>query len=708
LNTPYPATAYLKGFLNTQGVESKQMDLGIETILRLFSKNGLQQVFDVAEPGLGSASPNAQRICTMQERYIRTIDPVISFLQDDDPTLAHLICGRNFLPEASKFAELEDPEWAFGTMGIRDHARHIATLYLEDISDLIVEVVDPHFGFSRYAERLGLSAHSFDALREELHAPESLITSMMLDILKEKVQECRPTLVCLSVPFPGNLFAALKCGQWLKTHHPQVTVAMGGGYPNTELRSLSDARVFGYVDFISLDDGEAPLMQLLAHLNGEIPKAELKRTFALVDGAVTYCNGSTAPDVRQADVGTPDYTGLPLRKYLSVIQLTNPMHRLWSDGRWNKLTMAHGCYWGKCTFCDVSLDYIQRYEATSATRIVDRMEELIVQTGQRGFHFVDEAAPPALMRSVALEILRRGLVVSWWTNIRFEKSFHFDLCRLLAASGCIAVSGGLEVASDRLLKLIAKGVTVEQVTRVNDNFNRAGIMVHAYLMYGFPTQTAQETIDSLEVVRQMFAAGVLQSAFWHRFAMTAHSPVGLEPSAFKVKNLTPELGTFANNDLTHEDPTGADHDLFKDGLNKSLFNYMHAIGFEEPLQSWFDHRVPKTSLSPDLIEGFLADEEFRETKSNHVLVWTGGPVHYDAKAKGLRITTQQDTLQIPIAAAEGKWLANMLYALTPEQCITFTYAQLQEAHAQQGLRNFPQLWFGNTMEAIREAGLLVV
>lgn len=708
MNTPYPATAYLKGFLNTQGVESTQIDLGIETILRLFSKKGLQQVFDVAEQGIGDASPNAQRIHALRDVYIRTIGPVISFLQDDDPTLAHLICGRNFLPEASKFAELEDPEWAFGTMGIRDQARHIATLYLEDLSDLIVEVVDPHFGFSRYAERLGLSAHSFDALHEELHAPESLITSMMLHILKEKIQECQPTLVCLSVPFPGNLFAALKCGQWLKTHHPQVTVAMGGGYPNTELRSLSDARVFGFVDFISLDDGEAPLMQLLAHLNGQIPIAELKRTFALVDGAVEYCNGSTAPDVRQADVGTPDYTGLPLRKYLSVIQLTNLMHRLWSDGRWNKLTMAHGCYWGKCTFCDVSLDYIQRFEATSATRIVDRMEELIAQTGQRGFHFVDEAAPPALMRSVAMEILRRGLVVSWWTNIRFEKSFHFDLCRLLAASGCIAVSGGLEVASDRLLKLIAKGVTVEQVTRVNDHFNRAGIMVHAYLMYGFPTQTAQETIDSLEVVRQMFAAGVLQSAFWHRFAMTAHSPVGLEPSTFQVKNLTPDLGTFANNDLTHEDPTGADHDLFKDGLNKSLFNYMHAIGFEEPLQSWFDHRVPKTSLPSDLIEDFLSDEEFRETKPNHVLVWTGGPVQYDEKAKALRITTQQDTLLIPIAAAEGKWLTGMLHALTPKRCITFTYAQLQEAHAQQGLRNFPQLWFGNTMEAVREAGLLTV
>src|SRR5690606_20782579 len=232
----------------------------------------------------------------------------------------------------------------------------------------------------------------------------------------------------------------------------------------------------------------------------------------------------------------------------------NPMHRMWSDGRWNKLTMAHGCYWGKCTFCDISLDYIKVYEPIVAKLLADRMEELIAQTGQNGFHFVDEAAPPALMRELALEIIRRKLAVTWWANIRFEKSFTRDLCQLLKASGCIAVSGGLEVASDRLLGLIKKGITVAQVARVNKHFTEAGIMVHAYLMYGFPTQTAQETIDSLEMVRQMFGAGILQSAFWHQFAMTAHAPVGLQPELYGVVKETEAVGSFANNDIVHRDP----------------------------------------------------------------------------------------------------------------------------------------------------------
>jgi len=205
---------------------------------------------------------------------------------------------------------------------------------------------------------------------------------------------------------------------------------MGGGFPNTELRSLSDPRVFEFFDFITLDDGEAPTEQLIKYINQEVEISDLKRTFTLQNHQVSYINNQTIRDYKFSEVGTPDYTDIKLDQYISVIEVVNPMHRLWSDGRWNKLTMAHGCYWGKCTFCDISLDYIKIYEPIAAKQIVDRMEELIETTQNTGFHFVDEAAPPALMREVALEILRRKLTVTWWTNIRFEKSFTYDLLRI--------------------------------------------------------------------------------------------------------------------------------------------------------------------------------------------------------------------------------------------------------------------------------------
>jgi len=583
------------------------MDLGIEVILELFSKKSIKYIFKEAYENENIVSENCQRIYALREHYLNVLDEIILFLQGKNQTFARQICTENFLPQAARFEQLDDMDWAFGSMGIQDKAKHLATLFLEDLSDFIVECIDENFGFSRYAERLGQSANSFDELYDYVEHDTTYIDDIALQILEEQLKITRPILVCFSVPFPGNLYTAFRCAQHIKTNHPRIKIAMGGGFPNTELRSVTDVRVFDFFDFITLDDGELPIELLYENIINPNLK-QFKRTLMLENGNVVYKNNTTKRDYKQSEVGTPDYSDLLLDNYISVIEIANPMHSLWSDGRWNKLTMAHGCYWGKCTFCDISLDYIKIYEPIAAEILVNRMEELIDQTGETGFHFVDEAAPPSLMKAVALEIIKRKLTVTWWTNIRFEKNFTQDLCYLLKVSGCIAVSGGLEVASDRLLALIDKGVTVAQVAQVTRNFTEANIMVHSYLMYGYPTQTVQETVDSLEMVRQLFEIGVLQSGFWHQFALTAHSPIGLNPSDYGV---TPnyENITFANNDVDFVDQTGIDHSQFSYGLKKSLFNFMHGVGFELPIQDWFDFKVPKTKIKKNYIVSCLELEQ---------------------------------------------------------------------------------------------------
>ncbi|MFV5701861.1 B12-binding domain-containing radical SAM protein [Flavobacterium sp. XS2P12] len=722
LNTPYPATAYIKGFLNTKNIESVQADLGIEVILKLFSKEGLQSLFTVGSLKfkVGEISDNSKRIFALQDEYLKTIDPVIAFLQGKNPTLALQICQEDFLPEASRFAQLEELDWAFGTMGTQDKAKHLATLYLEDISDFIVECVDANFGFSRYAERLGRSANSFDELYEALQQEPTYIDSILLSILKERIETIQPTLFLISVPFPGNLYSAFRCAQWVKKHYPEIKISMGGGFPNTELRSLSDARVFEFFDFITLDDGEMPIEELISNIENPGYNS-YKRTFLLENEKVVYKNNSIKHDYKQSQVGTPDYSDLLLDKYISVIEIVNPMHRMWSDGRWNKLTMAHGCYWGKCTFCDISLDYIKVYEPVAANLLCDRMEEMIAQTGENGFHFVDEAAPPALMRALALEILRRKLAVTWWTNIRFEKSFTKDLCFLLKASGCIAVSGGLEVASDRLLKLIDKGVTVEQVAKVTRNFTEAGVMVHAYLMYGYPTQTIQETVDSLEMVRQLFEVGVLQSGFWHQFAMTAHSPVGLYPDKFGVVPTSPPLEglgvVFANNDINYTDATGIDHDKFSFGLKKSLFNFMHGICFDYELQDWFEFKIPKTKISSDFIFDALHEDDDFNIKPTAKIVWLGGKPfieHFTKSKKGnswelmaLTFHDKKESFSIQTNKNEGEWLVEMLHKISVSNVKIQTFQEIKLDFETQ-LEDFELFWYSKPVKTLREFGLLVL
>lgn len=653
-----------------------------------------------------------------KDEYLRTIDAVLLFLQGKNATLAHQITKRGFLPEADRFKQVEEMDYAFGSMGLQDKAKHYATMYLEDLSDLIKDTVDPNFGFSRYAEHLGRSANSFDEMYEMLQGPHSFVDDILLKILQQQLEEAQPLLVGISVPFPGNLYAAFRCAQHIRAYWPDVKVAMGGGFANTELRSLSDVRVFEFFHFITLDDGETPIENLIKYVSGSLPVQELKRTFLLQDGKVEFINNPACADYKQGQIGTPDYSNLKLDKYISAIEVVNPMHSMWSDGRWNKLTMAHGCYWGKCTFCDTSLDYIARYEPLTAMMLADRMEEMVAATGESGFHFVDEAAPPALMRALALEIIKRQLTLTWWANIRFEKSFTRDLCLLLKASGCVAVSGGLEVASDRLLASIKKGITVSQVAKVNKHFTEAGIMVHAYLMYGFPTQTAQETIDSLEMVRQMFSMGIMQSAYWHLFSMTAHSPIGLNPEAFKVKRLTTAVGTFANNDLDHEDLVGTAHEQFGHGLRKSLYNFMQGNCLEDPLHNWFDFKVPRTGIASNFMEQCLTEEVYEPARENAKVIWLGPSPSLEISTKSKKGNSweiaaitfygKRENLIIKVEPERGRWLAAVLKSLRPDADKVYSLAELRKSYEQAGLDDFELFWDNKPVNGLYKVGLLVL
>ena len=616
LNTPYPSTAYLTGFLRSRDIEAVQEDLALALVLRLLSSAGLEEVaLKVDGVTARKRSPSLQAFVSQRNRYLNTIDAVIAFLQGRDSTLAHRIVSRQYLPEGPRFSALDayvddetgDPlGWAFGALGMQDRAKHLATLYLNDLADVLRDAVDPRFEFVRYGESLAASQASFEPLALALAAPKTLVDLYLEKLTLEAIVRHAPTVVLLSVPFPGTVYAAFRIAQTIKAQHPEIKIVLGGGFANTELRELSEPRVFDFVDFVTLDAGERPLLSLLDFLRGKRSQQRLVRTYLRdsVSGEVRYIN-MVEPEVPFEEVGTPTWDGLPISDYLSLLDMLNPMHRLWSDGRWNKLTVAHGCYWKKCSFCDVSLDYIGRYETASAAVLADRIEAIVRETGQTGFHFVDEAAPPKALKSLALELIKRDLNISWWGNIRFEKTFTPKLCQLLAQSGCIAVSGGLEVASDRLLNLMKKGVSVEQVARVTRAFSDAGVLVHAYLMYGFPTQTVKDTVDALEYVRQLFSSGCIQSGFFHRFTCTVHSPVGLNPSDYGV-TLDPLPPTsFAKNDVGFNDPTNVDHAALGIGLRKAIYNYMHGIGLEEDVRTWFPFKVPRTTVAPQYIEHAL-------------------------------------------------------------------------------------------------------
>ena len=675
LNTPYPSTAYLAQFLGTQGITSTQRDLGIELTLRLFSRPGLTRVFDLLDDRDELPEP-AWRALALRDAHLRAVEPVMTFLQGKDSGLAPRILETPFLPRGPALdrAQLD----AFGPMGTQDAARHLATLYLQDLVNLVTATIDSGFGMAQYQHHLALGAVDFGPLHERLQ--QTTLVDEMLDDLADSIIA---PVVALSVPFPGNLYAALRIGARLKAR--SALVIMGGGYVNTELRGVEEPRLWQYIDALTYDDGEGPLLAILDHHNGGPDHRHRTRTSVGTHDA-------RVDKVPFTPAG--DYGDLDLSLYLQLIDTLNPAHRLWADGRWNKITLAHGCYWRKCSFCDVNLDYIQRYENTSVVELVDHMERLIQQTGHRGFHFVDEAAPPKVLKALALELLKRNLGVTLWGNIRFEKSFTPELARLLAAAGLVAVTGGLEVANTRLLKAIRKGVTVEQVARCAHAFREAGVMVHAYLMYGFPTQTEQETVDAMEVVRQLFKADLINSGFWHRFVLTRHAPIYREAKAFGVVIPAEAAAPFAANDVQHEDPTGGDHDRFDDVLPVALAAWLQGHDLDRPVHSWFDD-MPFSTEAPDRVERAIQAAQ----KTGNRLVWLGGGVYPDEH--GVQIHHVDGELELPCDEDQAAWVAGILGAATPDQ---------EPLDIRDAIDAFPGDWaaFTHQWRAIRAMGAVLI
>ena len=428
-----------------------------------------------------------------------------------------------------------------------------ASAYMDELALWIRDNADGSFGFSRYAERLAASS-SFTEVERAIKR-RGIMDDSLERHLESAIKASRPAIIGVTCPFPGTLVAAFKIAKYVRKKYPKIKLVLGGGFVSTELREMDDPRALAYFDRFVLDDGYAEMAAIMGAGKVEVP--------AFVP---------------------PDYEGIDWSEYFDVAETENPMHRLWSVGRWRKLVMARGCYWHKCAFCDVRLPYIGCFKMPDVAAIVDAMEKL-----GNDFHFVDEAMPPALVEKVSREIIRRKFKCRWWGNIRFDASFTPKLARLMAKAGCIAVTGGLECANDRLLRFMNKGITLDSARKAILSLNGAGIMAHAYLMYGFPSETEAEAFGALDFVRGLFREGLLQSAFWHRFALTVHSPVAADAERFEIKierQRTRKGRVFRRNEIGFSEPGSPDWDRIGKALSLAMYNYVEGRGLDKDVGFW--------------------------------------------------------------------------------------------------------------------------
>lgn len=641
-NAPYPAAYYLDARLRALGIESEARDHSIAAWRALHSRAGLSLAFDEAERRLASGElalddqatrDQMFRYLSNREAYLREVGSLADFLAGTDPSYGHRLAASRDLPYGARAEVLLDV--LDGELRVEDAAR-FATATLNDLGDFLAFAVDPDWGTVRYAERLGRSGGSFADLSraadsgwilDRIYRP--LADAEFATIGRELPPEAT-LLLLVTIPFPGCAAGALACARAARRAiKDRVRVAFGGGYVSTELRGLSEPAVFDDADWLVFDTGYSGLEGILAALEGSGDEV-LHRTMKLgSDGRVLAVGFPDGDEATRAAPGRsplataafaererrdrvlvalnfPDWRGAPWQAYVGAVDSANPMHRLWSDAKWMKYHLAYGCYWARCAFCDTELDYVARYVPADLDALMKAALTARETSGVRGLHFVDEAMPiPQLLRFAG----RNGALerpFHFWGNVRYDKGWTDDAVALLAARGLVAVSGGIEIATERGLELTGKGVSFEDLARALLAFRRNGVLVHAYLIYGFPGQDKRDIIDSMEAVRQLFAAGLLDSAFWHRFVLTRHSRIyaewksGRRPALHPREVASPDR-VFAANDLSFEGEERFDG--WGSGLDAALAAWLEGEGLDEPLSSWFEgFQVPEPGLASDFIE----------------------------------------------------------------------------------------------------------
>ena len=630
-------------------------DLSIELFHRIFSKEGITQLFhntkdkalkmalEAENQGDEITAYNLRRYVLTKDSWINWIDKIVALLVENKS-------GRETLHEFVRSAHVprgSRMETYLANLNREvsvDDGYLLASLALADLADYITTVYDNNFALIRYAESICASDLSKEEILKTTDSPvlkdylsplvENLINTVsssqqetlsQTEAPSQKPQQEPSFLFCVSVPFPGTFAAAMFiCKQLKSTFGKNALITLGGGYVNTALRSVNQAELAAYIDCFSYDRGYSFYTELLA--NG-LPAAAAYQTESVFGGEVAQGKAnqtktSSTSSNRQELIEienfmtknvAPDYDGIDFSKYPRLADDINPMHRIWSDGAWLKAYLAHGCYWHRCLFCDTKLDYVNCYKPVNIKNLYSSLLEQAKKSGVYGVHFVDEAAPPKMLEDFAS--LNKDKALTFWGNIRFEKAFSRDLADILAKGGLIGVSGGIEMACGEGLSNINKGIDIKTLVFSLAAFKEAGILTHAYMIYGYYNETPQMLIDSAETLRQLFKAGLLDSSFFHKFTLTKHSTLFAEWEAGKHPDLHP---IFPKNNFT-------DYELHFKGEEKSekygaplslaVNAWMHKKSLDKPVEKWFNFPMPKPTVKKDFVEKALEEYEIAKNQS---------------------------------------------------------------------------------------------
>ena len=447
LNTPYPSGAYLLSFFkdlySTHKINGqvKWYDLSTELFHKIFCKEGLSFIFNKTQSQAlkladkyeqqnnDNAAFQLRRYISQSEKWCNWIDIIIKILCNGNREYTHEFVRSAHVPRGNRMEQYLSNLNRDVTV---EDSQILASLALADLADYITTVYDQNFALIRYAESLAVSTATFSQAEAQLNSP--ILTDFYKPLLQNIFQQTSGnTLFCISIPFPGTFVSSLFTAKQIRSHYKnQAAISFGGGYINTELRNITDAKLFQYCDFISYDKGYGSYLSLFKDLNLHSENQTQNPILQKLDGTqyykITYNHNNKIIPAQEENIEfqkqecsiikklVPDFTQIDFSKSPKLTDDTNPMHRIWNDGSWLKIYMAYGCYWHRCAFCDTSLDYVKDFQTTNIQNLYNGIYEQAKKTGIYGIHFVDEACPPIGLQQLALSNCKQNPKLTFCGN----------------------------------------------------------------------------------------------------------------------------------------------------------------------------------------------------------------------------------------------------------------------------------------------------
>lgn len=508
---PHLALPWLTSFLRQKGHEVIQRDLNIEVFDEILTARHLRKSIQRIRRRFGASGQH-----TITE-FFTSAQPAkdkIQWALDQGPGLAEKVAKAKNILRSHQFYDGEASLPAFLTcseaLELVSLAHHPAHLDLAGFSDAL---------------RPDASGDLFvSAKNPDINPFYDIFKNGIIQDLKRNP----PDLVGISMPTQGQFLAGITLASLMREAGLRFHITAGGPHISMLREQIPNVpALFDLFDSFVVFDGEIPLLRLVEALESH---ADLASSLAKVPNLVyrqpgssqVYVNPSSPLDqTRQIqDSITPDFDGLPLERYLAP-DLVLP------------LITAHGCYFGKCAFCNVGYGE-QYFSPFKADQIAGQMQQMHQKYGCRHIFFVDEAIPPRLLRQLS-EVLGQDNPFHWGGAVRFEKVLSDDLLQKTASSGCRMMLFGLESASEPVMERMVKGTQLNDMSRILHSGTAAGIWMHTFFFFGFPGETvenAQETVNFIYAHQD-----VIHSASPGAFLMEIYSPAYFFPEKFGVRNI---------------------------------------------------------------------------------------------------------------------------------------------------------------------------